>query len=64
MSAGVHPLVTPVMGDAHAQWCPRCKAYTVACAPLYLLTPAGVTRAQFYALCEICDLDGPEVTRG
>ncbi|CAL9612793.1 hypothetical protein SUDANB1_05661 [Streptomyces sp. enrichment culture] len=49
------PTVTPVMGDARTEWCPKCKAYTLTCANLHLLTPFGVTKSHAYALCEICD---------
>lgn len=58
MSERVRRLVTAVTGDPVDEWCPSCKAYTLACTPLYLLTPAGVTLHQRIALCEICDLDG------
>jgi hypothetical protein len=65
MSAPVRPLVTPVMGDPAEEWCKKCRAYTLVCSTLHLLTPAGVTRAQSYAMCVICDdPDDPEVNRG
>ncbi|WP_019061706.1 hypothetical protein [Streptomyces prunicolor] len=57
--------ITAVMGPPRTEWCPRCKAYTLTCTNLHLLTPAGVTKSHAYALCEICDdPDDPEVNRG
>lgn len=57
MNERVRHLVAAVMGDPAEEFCTKCKAYTLVCAPLYLLTPAGVTLHQRVALCEICDLD-------
>lgn len=57
MSAREAPraMVTPVMGDTHEAWCTRCKAYTLVCASLHLLTPYGVTKSHTYAICETCE---------
>jgi hypothetical protein len=53
------------MGDAREEWCPRCKALTLVCATLHILTPQGVTRSHTYAMCPICeDGEAPEVPRG
>lgn len=59
MSERVRQLVVAVAGSPADEWCPTCKAYTLVCAPIYLLTPAGVSLHQHVALCELCDLDGP-----
>lgn len=47
--------VHAVTGTPAAEWCERCKAYTLVCTPLYLLTHAGVTTSQHLALCSVCD---------
>ena len=46
-------LVAAEFGDAHEEWCDTCRAYTLICAPLYFLTPAGVTLSQHIAMCTV-----------
>jgi hypothetical protein len=63
MDERVRQIIAAVTGEPHDEWCPTCKAWTLVCTPLYLLTPAGVTLHQHIALCEICDLDDEEPRR-
>jgi hypothetical protein len=61
----VQPVVTAHMGDAREEFCERCKAMSLVCATLHILTPQGVTRSHTYAMCPICEEDDtPEARRG
>lgn len=47
--------VAAEFGEPVSEWCAICKAYSLVCSPLYLITADGVTLHQHIALCTIHD---------
>lgn len=50
---GPPQLIAAELGEPHEEYCTVCRAYTLVCTPLYLITPHGVTLTQHLALCSV-----------
>ena len=50
---GPPQLIAAELGEPHEEWCDTCKAYTLICQPLYVISLHGVTLTRHYAMCSV-----------